>query len=130
VPEPNSKRIFPLEHKMKIFVKSLLVVSAVPLLLFSSVLAADSQTRDHNHQINAASGRNDAAASRDIAFISVWGSRPKSEMLQGFQRAVLFNARGEVVKKLDMGRDSIFSLDRMIQENRTKGPLFIRMYRR
>lgn len=66
----------------------------------------------------------------DIAFVSVFGNRPSAHHLQGFQRAVLFNARGEVVKRLDLGRDSIYSLDRMIQENKTRGPLFIRMYRK
>jgi hypothetical protein len=66
----------------------------------------------------------------DIAFVSVWGSRPKAEKLKGFQHAVLYNARGEVVHKIDMDRDSIYSLDKMIQENKTRGPLFIRMYRR
>lgn len=66
----------------------------------------------------------------DIAFVSVWGNRPDAKKLQGFQRAVLYNARGEVVKRMDLGRDSIYSLDKMIHENRTKGPLFIRMYRR
>ncbi len=66
----------------------------------------------------------------DIAFVSVFGNRPNAQHLQGFQRAVLFNARGEVVKRLELGRDSIYSLDKMIQENKTKGPLFIRMYRK
>lgn len=108
----------------------LLVVYAAPLLFFSTVLGADSQKADQHHEVGEASGRHDGVASKDIAFISVWGSRPKAEMLQGVQRAVLFNARGEVVKRLDMGRDSIYSLDKMIQESRTRGPLFIRMYRR
>jgi len=66
----------------------------------------------------------------DIAFVSVFGNRPSAKHLQGFQRAVLYNARGEVVKRLELGRDSIYSLDRMIQENKTRGPLFIRMYRK
>lgn len=66
----------------------------------------------------------------DIAFVSVWGSRPAAESLKGFQYAVLYNARGEVVRKIEMGRDSIYSLDKMIQENRTRGPLVVRMYRR
>lgn len=65
----------------------------------------------------------------DMAFVSVWGSKPDSKKLQGFQRAVLYNARGEVVRKVDMRTDSIYSLDKMIQENKSKGPLFIRMYR-
>jgi len=66
----------------------------------------------------------------DIAFVSVWGSRPAAESLKGFQFAVLYNARGEVVRKIEMGKDSIYSLDKMIQENRSRGPLMVRMYRR
>ena len=63
-------------------------------------------------------------------FVSVWGSRPAAEKLKGFEHAVLYNARGEVVRKIIIGRDSVYSLDRMIQENKSRGPLFIRMYRR
>lgn len=62
--------------------------------------------------------------------MSVWGSKPDTKKLQGFQRAVLFNARGEVIKKVDIRADSIYSLDKMIQENKGKGPLFIKMYRK
>jgi hypothetical protein len=69
------------------------------------------------------------SSNRDMAFISIWGSRPDAKKLQGFQRAVLFNARGEVVTKIDMRSDSIYSLDKMIQENKTKGPLVVKMYR-
>jgi hypothetical protein len=66
---------------------------------------------------------------QDIAFISVLGSRPDTKALQGFQRAVLYNAQGVMIKKVDISSDSIYSLDKMIQENKSKGPLFIRMYR-
>ncbi|NLG17479.1 MAG: hypothetical protein GX556_09150 [Fibrobacter sp.] len=69
-------------------------------------------------------------SNQDIAFISVMGSRPDAKKLQGFRRAVLFNAQGEIVQKVDMGTDSIYSLDKMIQDNSKKGPLFIRMYRK
>lgn len=69
------------------------------------------------------------AINKDMAFISIYGSRPDAKQLQGFQRAVLFNARGEIVQKLDMKNDSIYSLDKMIQENKSKGPLIIKMYR-
>lgn len=69
------------------------------------------------------------SSNRDMAFISVWGSRPDAKKLQGFQRAVLFNARGEVVTRVDMRSDSIYSLDKMIQENKSKGPLVVKMYR-
>lgn len=65
---------------------------------------------------------------RDIAFVSVWGSRPNIKKLQGFQRAVLYNAQGAVLQEIDISRsDSIYSLDRMLQENKTKGPLFVKM---
>jgi hypothetical protein len=66
---------------------------------------------------------------QDMAFISIYGSRPDAKALQGFQRAVLYNAQGVVIKKVDIRSDSVYSLDKMIQENKSKGPLFIRMYR-
>jgi uncharacterized alpha/beta hydrolase family protein len=67
---------------------------------------------------------------KDIAFISVMGSRPDAKSLKGFQKAVLFNARGAKVKEITFTKsDSIYSLDRMLQENLSKGPLVIRMYR-
>ncbi|HEX3019468.1 MAG TPA: hypothetical protein VHP36_04170 [Chitinispirillaceae bacterium] len=69
------------------------------------------------------------SSNRDMAFVSVFGSRPDAKKLQGFQRAVLFNARGELVTRVDMRNDSIYSLDRMIQENKSKGPLVVKMYR-
>lgn len=64
---------------------------------------------------------------KDMAFVSVWGKRPNIN-LHGFQRAVLYNAQGALVREIDLNRsDSIYSLDKMLQENRTKGPLFIKM---
>ena len=108
----------------------LLVVSCVPLLFAFSLFASDKSATPSVSPLHSKSQRENFTLKDDMAFISVWGNRPDAKELQGFQRAVLFNARGEVVKRLDLGRDSIYSLDRMIQENRTKGPLFIRMYRR
>lgn len=64
----------------------------------------------------------------DIAFISVMGSRPDVKSLKGFQKAILFNAQGAKVKEITFNNDSIFSLDKMLQENKSKGPLLIRMY--
>ena len=67
---------------------------------------------------------------KDIAFVSVMGSRPDVQSLKGFQRAVLFTAQGAKVKEITFSKsDSIYSLDRMLQENSNKGPLIIRMYR-
>jgi|GEM_PF-2147352 len=67
---------------------------------------------------------------KDIAFFSVMGSRPDVESLRGFQKAVLYNAQGAKVKEITFNKsDSIYSLDKMLQENSTRGPLFIRMYR-
>ena len=64
---------------------------------------------------------------KDLAFVSVWGNRPKIN-LRGFQRAVLYNAQGALLREIDLNRsDSVYSLDKMLQENRTKGPLFIKM---
>lgn len=64
---------------------------------------------------------------KDIAFVSVWGMRPNIN-LHGFQRAVLYNAQGALLREIDLNRsDSVYSLDKMLQENRTKGPLFIKM---
>lgn len=70
------------------------------------------------------------ALNKDIAFISVLGSRPDIGSLQGFQRAVLFNAQGVKVKEIYLVKsDSIYFLDKMLQETRGKGPLIIHMYR-
>jgi hypothetical protein len=67
---------------------------------------------------------------KDIAFISVMGSRPDAKSLAGFQKAVLFNAQGAKVKEITFSKsDSIYSLDKMLQENISKGPLIIHMYR-
>jgi len=67
---------------------------------------------------------------KDIAFFSVMGSRPDAKTLRGFQKAVLYNAQGAKVKEITFNKsDSIYSLDKMLQENSTRGPLFIRMYR-
>ena len=72
---------------------------------------------------------NSYSLSKDIAFISVMGSRPDVGALQGFQRAVLYNAQGAKVREITFSKtDSIYSLDKMLQENRGKGPLIIRMY--
>ena len=66
---------------------------------------------------------------RDMAFVSVMGSRPKGD-LKGYQKAVLYNAKGAIIQEVDISRsDSVYSLDKMINENRTRGPLFIRMIR-
>lgn len=68
--------------------------------------------------------------SRDIAFTSVMGSRPDVKSLRGFQKAILYNARGAKVKEITFNKnDSIYSLDKMLQENSTSGPLFIKMLR-
>ena len=109
----------------------LLVILCTPLLFGFSLFASgkDGEVPSSPSQRSGARHEN-LALKNDIAFISVWGSRPEAKRLQGFERAVLFNARGEVVQKLSFGRDSIYSLDKMIQENRSKGPLFIRMYRK
>lgn len=67
---------------------------------------------------------------KDMAFVSVMGSRPDAKSLEGFQKAVLFNAQGAKVKEITFSKsDSIYSLDKMLQENISKGPLIIRMYR-
>jgi len=67
---------------------------------------------------------------RDIAFTSVMGSRPDAKSLRGFQKAILYNARGAKVKEITFNKnDSIYSLDKMLQENSSNGPLFIKMLR-
>jgi hypothetical protein len=104
---------------------ALFLMSAV----FFAVYADDnSKIIDKNNKIiNKTQSYN---LNRDIAFVSVMGSRPDSKQLHGFQKAVLYNALGAKVKEITLSqRDSIFSLDKMIQENKGKGPLFIKMYR-
>lgn len=106
-----------------------LMVCCVPLLVAVSLFAGE-KVNPSKSSLHAKLQQERFSIKDDIAFVSVWGNRPDAKKLQGFQRAVLYNARGEVVKRLDLGKDSIYSLDRMIQANRTKGPLFVRMYRR
>lgn len=105
------------------------IILVLPLFLFITIYGAEKKEPTKFPAQKTAQVKTNSIQN-DIAFVSVWGSRPEAKKLQGFQRAVLFNARGEIVKKVDIGRDSIYSLDRMIQENRTRGPLFIRMYRK
>ena len=100
------------------------------LIAGASLFAAEVKNDAHSSSPRCQTRKECFSINDDIAFVSVWGNRPETKHLQGFQRAVLFNARGEVVKRLDLGRDSIYSLDKMIRENRTRGPLFIRMYRK
>jgi hypothetical protein len=67
---------------------------------------------------------------QDMAFVSLMGNRPRGDF-SGYRKAVLYNAKGAVIQEIDISRsDSIYSLDRMIQENRTKGPLIVRMIRK
>jgi hypothetical protein len=116
---------------MYMFKRCLLVLFFTPLLLLVSVYGESGVQKKNLSPKKQTSLRTESySIKNDIAFVSVWGSRPEAKELQGFQRAVLYNARGEVVQKIDMGRDSIYSLDKMIQENKTRGPLFIRMYRK
>ena len=119
------------KKKRKKYSKFFFVFLAAPLFIFFAAYAADNDARQKSNPKYKHSLKTQTySIQNDIAFVSVWGSRPDAKKLQGFQRAVLFNARGEVVEKVDVSRDSIFSLDRMIQENRSRGPLFIRMYRK
>jgi hypothetical protein len=112
-------------------IKSLLFVVLTSLIFTVPVFAIDSippikQKLSQEHQ---SFKPQPYSRNLDMAFVSVWGSRPDSKKLQGFQRAVLFTAKGEMVKQVDMRNDSIYSLDRMIQENKNKGPLIIKMYK-
>ncbi len=116
---------------MKRVIRCLLVIYSVPLLFMVSVFGADVQKKSSDNLINhSAFQPGTYSLKEDIAFVSVWGSRPDAKQLQGFERAILYNARGEVVRKIDDMRDSVYSLDKMIQENKSRGPLFIRMYRK
>jgi len=115
---------------MKKTVQGFLIVFCAPVLMLFAAYGADIPAKKSTHQTRNVLRAETGSIKNDIAFVSVWGSRPDAKKLQGFQHAVLFNARGEVVSKVDIGRDSIYSLDKMIQENKTCGPLFIRMYRK
>ena len=115
---------------MKKLERIVLVVCGTPLLLVFSLFASGKERAAAPAAMHMETRHKEFTLKDDMAFISVWGHRPDARQLQGFQRAVLYNARGEVVQRLDLGRDSIYSLDRMIHDHRTKGPLFIRMYRR
>lgn len=94
---------------------------------YAPVFAAGSSS---GSSVAALSKNKNNSCKNDIAFFSVMGSRPDARALHGFQRAVLYNAQGAKVKEITFSsRDSIYSLDKMLQENSTRGPLFIRMYR-
>lgn len=112
-------------------IKTLLAICAPLVFLVPPTFAATGSPgiSRENRIASPASTSPVYSLKQDIAFVSVWGSRPDAQKLKGFQRAVLFNARGEIVSKVAMGKDSVYSLDRMIQSNRARGPLYIRMYR-
>ncbi|MCL2689982.1 MAG: hypothetical protein FWE57_09090 [Chitinispirillia bacterium] len=113
------------------------VMAAASDVFADRAFGADSQGQD---SIAVLGGKNRGASSKtsgfkpqpyshnqDIAFVSLMGSRPRGDF-SGYRKAVLYNAKGAVIQEIDISRsDSIYSLDRMIQENRTKGPLIIRM---
>lgn len=102
---------------------SLLLTAAV-LLSLAICIPAYSSDLNSNQKVSTFTIKN------DMAFVSVMGSRPNSGSLKGFQKAVLYNAQGAKVKEITFTKsDSIYSLDRMLQENKNKGPLFIKMYR-
>lgn len=96
---------------------------------YVSVLAAEKTDNQNIKTKKSEIAAQKYTPKQDMAFISIYGSRPDAKALQGFQRAVLFNAQGVVIKKVEIGSDSVYSLDKMIQENKSRGPLFIRMYR-
>jgi hypothetical protein len=108
--------------------RHLMALGFIPLLAYFSAFGADNGMNKKNAR--PVFRMESYSFNRDIAFISMWGGRPDVKDLKGFRRAVLYNARGEVVRKMTMGRDSIYSLDKMLQEQKALGPLFVRMYRR
>jgi len=92
-----------------------------------TIVHADQTSSAGKKEVTKVSGQ---SITRDIAFTSVMGSRPDVNSLRGFQKAILYNAKGAKVKEITFNRnDSIYSLDKMLQENSAKGPLFIRMLR-
>ncbi len=92
-----------------------------------TIVHADQNSSAGKKDVTKVSGQ---SITRDIAFTSVMGSRPDVNSLRGFQKAILYNARGAKVKEITFNRnDSIYSLDKMLQENSAKGPLFIKMLR-
>ncbi len=114
-------------HKMKYW----FIVSGVIILLLSvHISAAERRDNATTKRKTSALQTHKYSIKNDIAFISVWGARPEKEKLQGFRYAVLYTAKGEFVQKIDIGSDSVYSLDKMIQDNKSRGPLFIKMYRR
>jgi hypothetical protein len=94
---------------------------------YAPAIAADASS---GSTITSLSKNQNKSYTKDIAFFSVMGSRPDVKSLRGFQKAVLYNAQGAKVKEITFNKsDSIYSLDKMLQENSARGPLFIRMYR-
>jgi hypothetical protein len=102
-----------------LFLSLVLVVFLAPVYAADLAKSSKPASKIQNYTLN-----------RDMAFVSVLGSRPDVKNLKGFQRAVLYNAQGAKVKEITFSKsDSVYSLDKMLQENVSKGPLIIRMYR-
>ena len=111
----------------------LLFVAAMSLGVYAEETAAAQDTPD---KIVSAPGNQLAFKpqpyypKKDMAFVSVMGSRPRADF-SGYRKAVIYNVKGALLHEIDISRsDSIYSLDKMIQENRNKGPLIIRMISR
>ncbi|MDG5815574.1 hypothetical protein QA601_10815 [Chitinispirillales bacterium ANBcel5] len=83
----------------------------------------------HRSALNNSFEEKPYSPSRDMAFVSVRGQTPNIPM-NGFRRAVLYNAKGAKISEMDISRsDSVVSLDKMIRENSNRGPLIIQMIR-
>jgi hypothetical protein len=123
-------------------------ISAVPHLIVVLLLAAYAFAADGSGMANSAKSPSltkqsayNASPSgaafhavpyspqQDMAIVSVLGSKT-SRSLKGCQRAVLYNAQGAILKEVDISRsDSLYVLDKIIQANRIRGPLFIKLIR-
>lgn len=111
------------------------------IMAAASEIFADRNFSANSRDTVAIGGRNRSASGKafkpqpyshnqDMAFVSLMGSRPRGDF-SGYRKAVLYNAKGAVIQEIDISRsDSIYNLDKMLQENRTKGPLIIRMIRK
>jgi len=111
--------------------KNRIITSALLYMCFFcvhlTIVHADQNSSASTQKVSKVSSQ---SLTKDIAFTSVMGSRPDVKSLRGFQKAILYNARGAKVKEITFNKnDSIYSLDKMLQQNSTSGPLFIKMLR-
>ncbi len=118
-------------YKIAALVSTLIFCLASFIVAGQNVFSTDSLAPQKDASLNGYTFEaKPYAPQRDIAFVSTMGRTPDIESMQGFQKAVLYNAKGAIIQEVNISRaDSVYSLDKMIKENSSRGPVIIRMVR-